>query len=289
VRQRPSAAVLIAFFLVVLVGGTNQVAVRFSNRELAPFWGASLRFAVADVLLLAFAAATQLSLPRGGALIGTLAYGLVNFGAAYAFAYWGLLSAPAALASAFLATVPLLTLMTAAAIGLERFTARRAVGGVAALAGVLVMFADQITANVGPQAIVALLASAACVAAATVVLKRIPGSHPVMTNAIAMLPGIGLLLSLSILAGEHQTLPGRAETQLAVAFLGLGSLVLFTGFVFVVRHWTASATSYATVLFPVVTVGVGAALAGEFVSVTFIAGAALVMVGTYFGALSHPT
>lgn len=38
--------VWLVFATVVLVGGGNFVAVRFSNRELAPFWGAGLRFAL---------------------------------------------------------------------------------------------------------------------------------------------------------------------------------------------------------------------------------------------------
>ena len=51
-------------------------------------------------------------------------------------------------------------------------------------------------------------------------------------------------------------------------------------------RWTASASAYMTVLFPVVTVALGAALAGEIASVQFVVGALLVMVGTYVGALS---
>ena len=54
----------------------------------------------------------------------------------------------------------------------------------------------------------------------------------------------------------------------------------------VIRRWTASATSYATVLFPLVTVAIGALLAGEFVSVTFLAGTVLVMAGVYVGAIA---
>ena len=46
------------------------------------------------------------------------------------------------------------------------------------------------------------------------------------------------------------------------------------------------ASAYVTVLFPVVTVAVGAILAGELVSTQFVAGALLVMVGTYVGAFA---
>ena len=44
---RPSTATLAAFLVSTVIFGSNFVAVRLSNQELAPFWGAALRFAVA--------------------------------------------------------------------------------------------------------------------------------------------------------------------------------------------------------------------------------------------------
>jgi drug/metabolite transporter (DMT)-like permease len=74
--NRPSTAVLAVFVAVVLVGGTNFVAVRFSNRELPPFWGAGLRFLIAGVLLVAFALGRRIPLPLGSLFPGSrsLAY-----------------------------------------------------------------------------------------------------------------------------------------------------------------------------------------------------------------------
>ena len=67
----------------------------------------------------------------------------------------------------------------------------------------------------------------------------------------------------------------------------MGTLALFIGVVYVVQRWTASASSYVTVLFPVVTVSLGAILAGELVSLQFVVGAAMVMAGTYVGAIAR--
>ncbi|MDP3973221.1 MAG: hypothetical protein Q8P92_00110 [Candidatus Daviesbacteria bacterium] len=36
--NNPQLTVLVAFGLLVLIGGVNFVAVRFSNQELYPFW-----------------------------------------------------------------------------------------------------------------------------------------------------------------------------------------------------------------------------------------------------------
>ncbi len=44
--MRQSDRVTLAMFLLVSVlAGGNAVGIRFSNRELDPFWGAGLRFA----------------------------------------------------------------------------------------------------------------------------------------------------------------------------------------------------------------------------------------------------
>ena len=46
----PDRTALIMFFATALLGGGTSVAVRFSNAELAPFWGASIRFAASGLL-----------------------------------------------------------------------------------------------------------------------------------------------------------------------------------------------------------------------------------------------
>jgi drug/metabolite transporter (DMT)-like permease len=283
--NRPSSAVLTAFAAVVLIGGTNFVAVRFSNRELPPFWGAGLRFALAGALLVGFARWRRIPLPIGTALPGVALLGLLNFGVSYAFAYWGLLEAPAAMAATFVALVPLMTFFMATALGMERFRWSGVMGGAIAVAGVALVFVDQLSATVPLPAVAALFLQAVAVAVSTVLLKRLPRADPIGTNAVAMLCGSALLLVIAWVARETPTLPSRPEVWIAFLYLvTLGGIGLFIGVVFIVLRWTASASAYVTVLFPVVTVAVGAILAKELVSLQFVAGALLVMLGTYVGA-----
>ena len=274
------------FAIVVLIGGTNFVAVRFSNRELAPFWGAGLRFAVAGAILVAFATWRGIRLPLGASFPGVAVLGVLNFGIAYALAYWGLLQAPSAMAATFVALVPLMTFFMAAALGMERFRWGGLAGGLIALAGVTIVFIDQLRATVPPATLLALFLQAVAVAGSTILLKRLPRADPIGTNAVAMLCGAAFLLMAALVARETPTLPSRVEVWAAFVYLvTLGGIGLFIGLVFIVLRWTASASAYVTVLFPIVTVAVGAILAGELVSAQFVAGAFLVMVGTYVGAL----
>jgi drug/metabolite transporter (DMT)-like permease len=81
--------------------------------------------------------------------------------------------------------------------------------------------------------------------------------------------------------------PNQLDTWLAFWYLVLiGTVAVFVLFLFVLRRWTASGTSYVFVLTPFVTVAVGVWLAGETVTWTFLLGGALVLVGVYIGALA---
>ncbi len=108
-----------------------------------------------------------------------------------------------------------------------------------------------------------------------------------MTNAVGMMAGAVVLLTFSVAAGEPWALPRQPQARWAVAYLlTVGSVGLFVLVLLVMRRWTASATSYMFVLFPLVTMALGAWVADEPVTARAVTGAGLVMGGVWFGALS---
>ena len=285
----PDRTTLGVFVAVVVVGGLNAVAVRYSNHELAPFWGAALRFAAAAALLFAVVLARRTRLPRGRALVGVILYGALGFAVSYALAYWGLVEAPAGAAAVAIALVPLITLILAPLHGLERFRAQAIGGAVVSVAGIGLVFADQLDANVNPLSLLALLLASVAISESTIVVKWFPRSDPAATNAIGMVVGVLLLLGLSVAFGEPRAVPRQAETLVALAYLVVfGSVLLFMGFLYVLTRWTASAVTYSLLLMPLVAVPAAAALRGEPVSGAFVAGGALVLAGVYLGAIAPP-
>ena len=106
---------LVAFVALIVIGGVNAVGIRVGNAELAPFWGAALRFILAGAVFWVLVVARRVPLPRGRELLGPIAYGLLAFAASYAFVYFGLQEAHAGSAQVLLALVPLLTLLLAVA------------------------------------------------------------------------------------------------------------------------------------------------------------------------------
>ena len=277
-------AALGSFTGAVLVGGTNYVAVRFSNRELDPVWGAGLRFALAAAVFAILFAALRLSLPRGRPLALVAIYGVLAFGAAYGCMYWAMREVPAGVAAVVFAIGPLLTLLLAVAHRMERLGFRAIVGALVAIVGSALMFVQPESVSFGWTSF-ALLVLAAAFASESVVVSKLAGAHhPVAMNFVGMSVGAVVLLVVAVAAGETLALPRNGETQLALAYLVAATVALFLLVLLVVRRWTASATSYIFVLMPVVAIAVGALLADEPITATTLAGGALVCAGVYVGA-----
>jgi drug/metabolite transporter (DMT)-like permease len=277
-------ATFAAFIGVVVIAGVNFVAVRFSNRELPPFEGAALRFAAAAVLFFAYVRVRGIALPRGRGLVGATLFGVLAFFGAYAFAYWGLVSAPAGLGSLAFALVPLITPVLAVAHGLEALRPRGLAGGAIAALGIAVVFSDQLAATVPLPSMLALLAAAACAAESGVVVKYFPRSHPAATNAVAMSVGTIALVALSLATREAWVLPVHPATIAAFAYLVVSTVALFALALYVIGRWTATAFSYQFPLAPMVTVIAAAVLAGEGVGAAFLGGGALVLLGVLLAA-----
>jgi drug/metabolite transporter (DMT)-like permease len=277
---------LICFVATSVLAGGNAVGVRFSNRELDPLWGAGLRFSLAAAVLLIVMTVFRLSVPRGRALAGALLYGILNFAAPFALAYYGLVRVHAGLGQTLLALVPLATLLLAVLQGQERFHAAAVVGTLLALAGVAVISQTSIGGSVPTLSLLALVAAAMSFAEAAVVVRRFPPVHPVTMNALGMATGAVLLIGGSMLAGEAVELPQRTATWVALGYLVLvGSVVVFVLYVVVLRYWSASRTAYGFVITPIVTVLLSAWLDKEPIGVELVLGGLLILAGVYVGAL----
>jgi drug/metabolite transporter (DMT)-like permease len=282
-----SERVALAAFLTgsVLAGG-NAVAIRFSNRELDPLWGAGLRFGLAAALLVAIMAVLRLALPRGRGMTGALLYGALTFGAAFALAYYALVRVHAGLAQTLLALVPLATLLLAVLQRQERLRAGAVVGSLLALAGIAVISQASLGEDVPLLSLLAAVGSAFCFGQAAVVVRRFPQVHPVTMNAVAMTTGAALLLTGSLVVGESIALPQRGATWAAVGYLvAVGSVVVFVLYLVVLRYWTASRAAYEFVLIPFVTVLLSAWLDDEPVGAGLVLGGLLLLTGVYVGAL----
>jgi drug/metabolite transporter (DMT)-like permease len=273
------------FGVGTVLAGANSVGIRFSNRELDPFWGATLRFTLAAAVLGGLMALMRLEVPSARELGYAALYGVLSFGAAYALLYAALVHVHAGLAQTLLALVPLLTLLIAAAEGQEVFRLRSLLGALVAVAGVAAIAGTPMEGEVPLLAVLGVVVTAAFFAQGTVLIRHVQ-MHPVTLNAYGMGVGGAMLFVVSLIAGESFSVPSRGATWLALAYLVfLGSVAVFVIFADVLRHWEASRAAYGFVLTPFVTVVLSAWLDDEPLGWGLAVGGALVLVGVYVGAL----
>ena len=281
--------VLAAFGILVLLAGGNGVAIRFSNRELAPLWGASLRFLLAAAFLLALMAILRLGPPRGRALVGALLYGTFQFAGAFGFIYYAFVELHAGLGQTLLALVPLATLLLAVIQQQEGLTARALIGALLGLVGVGLVSADPLQASVSVFSLFAVLGSILCFAQAAVIARQFSAVHPVVMNAIGMVFGATVLAGAAAIANEPFVLPTLIETWVALAYVVVaGSIGVFLLLLFVIRRWTASRASYVMVVIPIVALLLSAWLDDEPLRAGLVVGGPLILIGVYIGALRGP-
>jgi len=278
----------IAFLVLVVTGGLNSTAVKFSLVELPPFWSGALRLLLAASFFIGWMALRRLALPRGRALTECLLYGLLNFAAFLGLMYWGLQTTPAGFAMVILAVVPLLTMFFAAAHRLEPLRLKGVVGSLVALGGIALIASERVGNHSATlEGLIAIGLAAAAMAETNVVVKLLPRPHPVVNNAIGQTVGAVVLFALALLTGEPLTLPTHPQTWAALAYVVVpGTIVLFIAFLVVIERWSATATSYALLLMPLVAVVGAGILLGEPITPLFVLGATVVVLGVYVGAFS---
>lgn len=282
----PDSKTLAAFGLFILLAGGASVAVRITYGEMAPFYSGAARFALAGVLFWVFLLVRRIPLPRGQALLGAVLFGTLSVGLAFTFIAWGLVETPASTYQVLMALVPLLTIFFAYLHGIERIRWQGLLGSLLAVAGIAVVVGGASGEGLSLPHVLAIIAGAACLSEAGVIAKKFPRSHPVATNAIAMTIGAIMLSAISLITNEPWVIPTQVDTWVAFGYLFIFvTFIVFLLYLYVLGRWTASGTSYGFVIIPLVTVVVAASLAGEQITIGFIAGGVLVLAGVIVGAL----
>jgi drug/metabolite transporter (DMT)-like permease len=154
-----------------------------------------------------------------------------------------------------------------------------------AVAGVAIVFIDQLETAVPLGSLVLVLIGAGCISEAGIIARGMPRNDPFWINAIGMLVAFAILLPVSLVAGDAWILPSRTTTTVALVYLIVfGSVIAFSLVVYALRRLPASVVAYTTLLFPLVGVTVATVLTGERFSPSFVVGGAVMVLGVYLGA-----
>ena len=270
--------IAITFVACALIWGSTFLAIRFGNEATPPVWAATIRLALASVLLFAITGAFRMSLPRGEALRGAALWGFFNLGVNLSLLYIGETTVPSGISAVLFATVPQTTALLAAAFGVERLVARKLIAAIVAIGGVAIIFAGELGVAVPFAGLLTVFAAASAAALANVLLKRAPKQQVIPLNAIGTAVGAIVCLVVSVLLGESHAIPVTMSAWLPILYLTIaGSLGAFVLFSWLVTHWSVSNASLLGVTVPIIAVILGGLVKGEQPAALTYVGAAVVI------------
>jgi drug/metabolite transporter (DMT)-like permease len=283
VRFLPIAAAAATGILV----GSAMVATRFVIHQTAPASLALLRYVIGFCCLLPPALlSARVQFERRDLLpIGLL--GITQFGILIALLNYALQFIPSARAALIFATMPLLTMMLATALGHERLTLAKTLGVLLTIAGVGFALGEKAVQRGGVAhewvGELAVFASALSGAICSVLYRPYLRKYPTLpVSAFAMLASVGFLAALAAAEGFFGSLPHfTAGGWLAVVFIGISSGIGYYLWLWALNHTTPTKVTVFLALSPITAAGLGAFLLGENISMMLFLGLACVVFGLW--------
>jgi drug/metabolite transporter (DMT)-like permease len=267
--------------------GSAMVATRYVIGETTPAALAFLRYLIGVCCMLPALLCGERPRFARGDLLPIALLGITQFGILIALLNYALQFIPSARAALIFSLLPLLTMLLAAGLGRERLTPPKALGVLVTIGGVGCALGEKaLQWGGGLQAWVgelAVLASACCGATCSVLYRPYLRRYPTLpVSALAMLASVGFLAVLAAAEGFFATVPRfSAGGWLAVGFIGANSGVGYFLWLWALNHTTPTRVTVFLALSPVTASLLGAALLGEPLSVTTLAGVAGVILGLW--------
>ncbi len=284
--MRPAVGIYGVLAVLILIWGTTWSVIRIGLDGIPPLTGVALRFAIAGSVLLVIGRLFGIGLPRGPRIRRLWAIEtLFGFVVSYGVVYWAEQWVPSGLAAVLFSTFPIFVAILAHfALEGEPLRAAALVGLVLGVAGVAVIFSEDLTALAGPgvaTAAAVLLASPIAGAVSHVAVKRWGGGfHPVHLASVPMLATAAIvgILALLVERGRPLVFDGRSVGALLYLAL-LGSVVTFTLYYWLLARLPATRLSLMTYALPIVALTIGIVAFDEPWSTRIFAGSGLVIVG----------
>lgn len=273
---------ILVWLLLCVVWGTTWIFIKLGLDDLPPISFAALRFLLACTILLPILYVRKIEFPKGKKIWTIiLITGLLQFAFNYGLLFWGEQHITSGLAAVLQATIPAFGLVLARIYVGEKITGLKVLSILLGLAGVAVIFREQLVLN-GYLAFLgslAVVAGAFGAAYASVLTKaKGCGQHPASLVFSQMLVGL-IPLSIFGLAAEGSpfNFQWTRRAVLCVVYLAIvGSIVAFWLYYWLLSKIDVSRAMMISFVTPLVAVFVGSFF-GEKLYLQTLFGGLLVM------------
>jgi len=283
---------VLAAMLSSALGGTAVGATRYLAGMVDPLTLGGLRFGIGFLLLLPLALRQRAKWPRRADWTRVAGLGLLFFGVFPILFNASLSFTTAARGALALSTLPLLTLLVAAILRVERLTVRKTSGVLIAMVGVGVALLSGLSAApIGAwRGDLLMVGAAICMALYSVWSKPvIRRSGPLPFAAAGMGVGALTLLVISWCRGDlgSELSAFGLEQAIAVAYLGIfGGAVTFFLWAFALAKTTPTRVAISVTVNPVAASLVGAILLNEPIRWNLVIGLLTVATGIWMATIS---
>lgn len=283
-----SPRVLLPFILITLIWGSTWIVIKDQLGTVPPTWSVTYRFvfAAGAMLLYAHFSGASLRIGRNGHLLAML-FGVPQFFLNFNFVY----AAEHYVTSGLVAAVFALLMVPNSALAWlflkDRVTRSFAIGSAVAVAGVALLFVQEMRGSNASQSEVllgigltilgVLSASVANIMQASQRLRRRPIASML---AWGMVYGVIANALFAFAVYGPPTVEYRAGYWTGVAYLGLiASALAFTFYFGIIRAVGPGKAAYSSVIVPVIAMAISTVLEGYRWSPLAIAGGVLAMIG----------
>jgi drug/metabolite transporter (DMT)-like permease len=277
---------LIVWIILSLIWGSTWSFIKIGLRDLPPITFAGVRFLIAAAILWLIVLLRSGSMPRKRRDWLIIAWtGLIAFAVNYGLIFWGEQHITSGLAAVLQTTIPAFGLVIAHFyLPSERITTGKSAGVVLGIAGVSLLFYDQLKIE-GTAALwgsAALVLSAACVAYSNVLVK-VYCQHldPAALAAGQMIFGFAPLLAVGAFwEGNPFLLRWTLQAVISTLYLAFaGSALAFMLYYWLVKRIEVTKTMLIALVTPVIALLIGTVALNERVTWRIGAGSAAILSG----------
>jgi drug/metabolite transporter (DMT)-like permease len=283
VNKSSSASVVLAYAAMCVIWGSTWMAIKVGLRGAPPLTSIAVRMMIASALVAIIVLVRRIPVPREGRFVRLgIFLGFFHIVLPYTFVYYGEQRISSGLAAVLYATLPLFVVVLARAALDNPFTARKLAGVAIGLAGVTVIFSDNLRVGREQAAGTAMvMASVMASSVGSVATKKwSQGYHPIVSLLIPFTTAAVVASILALCIEPGSSLHFNGATWASICYLAAaGSVMAFALFFYVLQHLDVTVVSYQTFIIPVVAVLLGWAFLGESISARVGLGAALILTG----------
>ena len=274
-------AVLLAYFMVVLIWATTPLTIQWSSDSLSFIAAVALRMSLALAMGLFINALFGRKLFSNPSAWKVYLAGAIGVFPNMPVVYWSAQFIPSGLVAGVFAMTPFVTgLMSYLLLKQNPFNARRVMGFLLAISGLVIIFHHQFHFDVRSGfGIAGILLSCFLFSFSSVMIKRVDIKIDAFNQAIGTLlfalPGLALMWWA---VDGHIPQSISLKSLVAVGYLSVfGSLLGATLFFYVLAKMSATAVSLITFMTPILALILGAVVGNESLSIQLWIGAGLVV------------